>query len=221
MYHCKGAVVASALLLSMSAEGSVVNEFVPDWRGTNNTIFAGFESFRSGFGGFNPADRDGSSCGCSLFSFGSGSALDADSDIRSGDAGLDIKLVGGQFSTQRLRAFVVNMATWDGCIETDQMSLTMFGPGGATSTVLPAELTELYQESFEDGSVYRSRAYRFEMADGFLSIGSVLQWRLEFTSSAGVTLDAISIDMDFNTVPSPGAIALGVLGLSIARFRRR
>jgi uncharacterized protein (TIGR03382 family) len=49
----------------------------------------------------------------------------------------------------------------------------------------------------------------------------VSQWRLEFTSSAGMALDAIAIDLDFNAVPSPGAMALAVLGVTVARMRRR
>jgi len=215
-----GAAIA-AVVIAPLAQGAIVNEAVPAWRGQTNTVFSGWESFSSGFGGFNVADRSGSFCGCSLFNFGAGSVLDADGDIRAGDAGLDIKLVGGQFSTQRLRSVVVNLATWDGCVESSQMKLRLVSGDGAVTFIAPLELEERDQQVFNDGSIYRSRAYRFDVIDGYLSSGAVSQWRLEFTSSAGMALDAIAIDLDFNAVPSPGAMALAVLGVSVARMRRR
>jgi len=220
MYLFMGAAIA-AVVIAPLAQGAIVNEAVPAWRGQTNTVFSGWESFSSGFGGFNVADRSGSFCGCSLFNFGAGSVLDADGDIRAGDAGLDIKLVGGQFSTQRLRSVVVNLATWDGCVESSQMKLRLVSGDGAVTFIAPLELEERDQQVFNDGSIYRSRAYRFDVIDGYLSSGAVSQWRLEFTSSAGMALDAIAIDLDFNAVPSPGAMALAVLGVSVARMRRR
>ncbi len=220
MYLFMGAAIA-AVVIAPLAQGAIVNEAVPAWRGQTNTVFSGWESFSSGFGGFNSANRSGSFCGCSLFNFGAGSVLDADGDIRAGDAGLDIKLVGGQFSTQRLRSVVVNLATWDGCVESSQMKLRLVSGDGAVTFIAPLELEERDQQVFNDGSIYRSRAYRFDVIDGYLSSGAVSQWRLEFTSSAGMALDAIAIDLDFNAVPSPGAMALAVLGVSVARMRRR
>ena len=220
MYLFMGAAIA-AVVIAPLAQGAIVNEAAPAWRGQTNTVFSGWESFMSGFGGFNVADRSGSFCGCSLFNFGAGSVLDADGDIRAGDAGLDVKLVGGQFSTQRLRSVVVNLATWDGCVETTQMRLRLVDGNGAVTFIAPLELEERDQQVFNDGSIYRSRAYRFDVIDGYLSSGAVSQWRLEFTSSAGMALDAIAIDLDFNAVPSPGAMALAVLGVSVARMRRR
>lgn len=220
MYLFMGAAIA-AVVIAPLAQGSIVNEAVPAWRGQTNTVFSGWESFMSGFGGFNPADRSGSFCGCSLFNFGAGSVLDADGDIRAGDAGLDIKLVGGQFSTQRLRSVVVNLATWDGCVEATQMKLRLVDGNGAVTFIAPAAPEERDQQTFDDGSIYRSRAYRFDVIDGYLSSGAVSQWRLEFTSPGGMALDAIAIDLDFNVVPSPGAMALAVLGVTVARMRRR
>lgn len=220
MYLFMGAAIA-AVVIAPLAQGAIVNEAVPAWRGQTSTVFSGWESFSSGFGGFNSANRSGSFCGCSLFNFGAGSVLDADGDIRAGDAGLDIKLVGGQFSTQRLRSVVVNLATWDGCVESSQMKLRLVSGDGAVTFIAPLELEERDQQVFNDGSIYRSRAYRFDVIDGYLSSGAVSQWRLEFTSSAGMALDAIAIDLDFNAVPSPGAMALAVLGVSVARMRRR
>ena len=220
MYLFMGAAIA-AVVIAPLAQGAIVNEAVPAWRGQTNTVFSGWESFMSGFGGFNSADRSGSFCGCSLFNFGAGSVLDADGDLRAGDAGLDVKLVGGQFSTQRLRSVVVNLATWDGCVESSQMKLRLVSGDGAVTFIAPLELEERDQQVFNDGSIYRSRAYRFDVIDGYLSSGAVSQWRLEFTSSAGMALDAIAIDLDFNAVPSPGAMALAVLGVSVARMRRR
>ena len=220
MYLFMGAAIA-AVVIAPLAQGAIVNEAVPAWRGQTNTVFSGWESFSSGFGGFNSANRSGSFCGCSLFNFGAGSVLDADGDIRAGDAGLDVKLVGGQFSTQRLRSVVVNLATWDGCVESSQMKLRLVSGDGAVTFIAPLELEERDQQVFNDGSIYRSRAYRFDVIDGYLSSGAVSQWRLEFTSSAGMALDAIAIDLDFNAVPSPGAMALAVLGVSVARMRRR
>ena len=220
MYLFMGAAIA-AVVIAPLAQGAIVNEAVPAWRGQTNTVFSGWESFSSGFGGFNSANRSGSFCGCSLFNFGAGSVLDADGDIRAGDAGLDIKLVGGQFSTQRLRSVVVNLATWDGCVESSQMKLRLVSGDGAVTFIAPLELEERDQQVFDDGSIYRSRSYRFDVLDGYLSGGAVSQWRLEFTSSAGMALDAIAIDLDFNAVPSPGAMALAVLGVSVARMRRR
>jgi len=220
MYLFMGAAIA-AVVIAPLAQGAIVNEAVPEWRGQANTIFAGWESFMSGSGGFNVADRAGSFCGCSLFNFGAGSVLDADGDIRAGDAGLDIKLVGGQFSTQRLRSVVVNLATYDGCVDLEQMKLRLVNGAGAVTFIAPASLEELDQQIFDDGSIYRSRAYRFDVVDGYLSTGAVTQWRLEFTSSGGMALDAITIDLDYNVVPSPGALALAVLGVAVARMRRR
>ncbi len=220
MYLFMGAAIA-AVVIAPLAQGAIVNEAVPTWRGQTNSVFSGWESFMSGFGGFNSANRSGSFCGCSLFNFGAGSVLDADGDIRAGDAGLDIKLVGGQFSTQRLRSVVENLATWDGCVESSQMKLRLVSGDGAVTFIAPLELEERDQQVFNDGSIYRSRAYRFDVIDGYLSSGAVSQWRLEFTSSAGMALDAIAIDLDFNAVPSPGAMALAVLGVSVARMRRR
>jgi hypothetical protein len=220
MYLFMGAAIA-AVVIAPLAQGAIVNEAVPAWRGQTNTVFAGWESFSSGFGGFNSANRSGSFCGCSLFNFGAGSVLDADGDIRAGDAGLDIKLVGGQFSTQRLRSVVVNLATWDGCVESSQMKLRLVSGDGAVTFIAPLELEERDQQVFDDGSIYRSRTYRFDVLDGYLSGGAVSQWRLEFTSTAGMALDAIAIDLDFNAVPSPGAMALAVLGVTVARMRRR
>lgn len=220
MYLFMGAAIA-AVVIAPLAQGAIVNEAVPEWRGQANTIFAGWESFMSGSGGFNVADRAGSFCGCSLFNFGAGSVLDADGDIRAGDAGLDVKLVGGQFSTQRLRSVVVNLATYDGCVDLEQMKLRLVDGAGAVTFIAPASLEELDQQVFDDGSIYRSRAYRFDVVDGYLSTGAVTQWRLEFTSSGGMALDAITIDLDYNVVPSPGALALAVLGVAVARMRRR
>lgn len=227
MYLFMGAAVA-AVVIAPLAQGAIVNEAAPQWRGQANTVFAGWESFRSGSGGFNVADRAGSFCGCSLFNFGAGSVLDADGDIRAGDAGLDIKLVGGQFSTQRLRSVVVNLATYDGCVDLEQMKLRLVDGAGAVTFIAPASLEELDQQIFDDGSIYRSRAYRFNAValddsgpNGYLSSGAVTQWRLEFTSSGGMALDAITIDLDYNVVPSPGALALAVLGVAVARMRRR
>lgn len=220
MYLLKGAAIAAAVIAPL-AQGAIVNEAVPTWRGQANTVFSGWESFMSGFGGFNVADRSGSFCGCSLFNFGAGSVLDADGDIRAGDAGLDVKLVGGQFSTQRLRSVVVNLATWDGCVEATQMKLRLVDGNGAVTFIAPAAPEERDQQTFDDGSIYRSRAYSFDVIDGYLSSGAVTQWRLEFTSSGGMALDAIAIDLDFNVVPSPGAMALAVLGVAVARMRRR
>ncbi|MEY4832509.1 MAG: hypothetical protein RL527_722 [Planctomycetota bacterium] len=220
MYLFMGAAIA-AVVIAPLAQGAIVNEAVPAWRGQTNTVFSGWESFSSGFGGFNSANRSGSFCGCSLFNFGAGSVLDADGDIRAGDAGLDIKLVGGQFSTQRLRSVVVNLATWDGCVESSQMKLRLVSGDGAVTFIAPLELEERDQQVFDDGSIYRSRTYRFDVLDGYLSGGAVSQWRLEFTSTAGMALDAIAIDLDFNAVPSPGAMALAVLGVTVARMRRR
>jgi hypothetical protein len=220
MYLFMGAAIA-AVVIAPLAQGAIVNEAVPAWRGQTNTVFSGWESFSSGFGGFNSANRSGSFCGCSLFNFGAGSVLDADGDIRAGDAGLDIKLVGGQFSTQRLRSVVVNLATWDGCVESSQMKLRLVSGDGAVTFIAPLELEERDQQVFDDGSIYRSRSYRFDVLDGYLSGGAVSQWRLEFTSTAGMALDAIAIDLDFNAVPSPGAMALAVLGVTVARMRRR
>ena len=220
MYLFMGAAIA-AVVIAPLAQGAIVNEAVPAWRGQTNTVFSGWESFSSGFGGFNSANRSGSFCGCSLFNFGAGSVLDADGDIRAGDAGLDIKLVGGQFSTQRLRSVVVNLATWDGCVESSQMKLRLVSGDGAVTFIAPLELEERDQQVFDDGSIYRSRTYRFDVLDGYLSGGAVSQWRLEFSSTAGLALDAIAIDLDFNAVPSPGAMALAVLGVTVARMRRR
>jgi hypothetical protein len=220
MYLFMGAAVAVVVIAPL-AQGAIVNEAAPQWRGQANTVFAGWESFRSGSGGFNVADRAGSFCGCSLFNFGAGSVLDADGDIRAGDAGLDVKLVGGQFSTQRLRSVVVNLASYDGCVELGQMKLRLVDGAGAVTFIAPASLEELDQQIFDDGSIYRSRAYRFDAVDGYLSTGAVTQWRLEFTSSGGMALDAITIDLDYNVVPSPGAMALAVLGVAVARMRRR
>jgi hypothetical protein len=220
MYLFTGAAIAAAVIAPL-AQGAIVNEAVPTWRGQANTVFSGWESFMSGFGGFNSADRSGSFCGCSLFNFGAGSVLDADGDIRAGDAGLDVKLVGGQFSTQRLRSVVVNLATWDGCVEATQMKLRLVDGNGAVTFIAPAAPEERDQQTFDDGSIYRSRAYRFDVNNGYLSSGAVSQWRLEFTSPGGMALDAIAIDLDFNVVPSPGAMALAVLGVTVARIRRR
>lgn len=220
MYLFKGAAIAAAVIAPL-AQGAIVNEAEPTWRGQANTVFSGWESFMSGFGGFNVADRSGSFCGCSLFNFGAGSVLDADGDIRAGDAGLDVKLVGGQFSTQRLRSVVVNLATWDGCVEATQMKLRLVDGNGAVTFIAPAATEERDQQTFDDGSNYCSRAYRFDVIDGYLSSGAVTQWRLEFTSPGGMALDAIAIDLDFNVVPSPGAMALAVLGVAVARMRRR
>jgi len=220
MYLFTGAAIAAAVIAPL-AQGAIVNEAVPTWRGQANTVFSGWESFMSGFGGFNAADRSGSFCGCSLFNFGAGSVLDADGDIRAADAGLDVMLVGGQFTTQRLRSLVVNMATWDGCVETTQMKLRLVDGSGAVAFIAPTTLDENDQQTFDDGSIYRSRAYTFEVIDGYLSSGAVTQWRLEFTSPGGTALDAVAIDLDFNVVPSPGAMALAVLGVTLARIRRR
>jgi hypothetical protein len=220
MYLFTGAVVA-AVVIAPLASGAIVNEAAPAWRGQANTVFSGWESFLSGYGGFNPADREGSFCGCSLFNFGAGSELDVDGDIRAADAGLDVKLVGGQFSTQRLRSVVVNMATWDGCVEATQMKLRLIDGAGAVTFIAPTELLERDQQISDDGSIYRSRAYRFEVVDGYLSSGAVTQWRLEFSSPGGTALDAIAIDLDFNVVPSPGTLTLAALGVTVARFRRR
>lgn len=220
MYLFMGAAIA-AVVIAPLAQGAIVNEAVPEWRGQANTIFAGWESFMSGSGGFNVANRAGSFCGCSLFNFGAGSVLDADGDIRAGDAGLDVKLVGGQFSTQRLRSVVVNLASYDGCVDLEQMKLRLVDGAGAVTFIAPASLEERDQQIFDDGSIYRSRSYRFDVVDGYLSTGAVTQWRLEFTSSGGMALDAITIDLDYNVVPSPGAMALAVLGVAVARMRRR
>jgi hypothetical protein len=227
MFHFKGAALA-AVVIAPLAQGAIVNEAAPAWRDQPNTVFSGWESFMSGQGGFNIADRAGSFCGCSLFNFGAGSVLDADSDIRSGEAGLDVKVVGGQFSTQRLRSLVVNLATWDGCVETSQMQLRMFAADGTSTIIAPSSLVELDQQTFDDGSIYRSRAYTFDAvnpgspdSDGYLSSGTVIQWRLEFTSPGNTALDGITIDLDYNVVPSPGALALALLGLGLARLRRR
>ena len=220
MYLFMGAAIAAAVIAPL-AQGAIVNEAEPEWRGRTNTVFSGWESFMSGFGGFNVADRSGSFCGCSLFNFGAGSELDADGDIRAGDAGLDVKLVGGQFSTQRLRSVVVNLATWDGCVETTQMKLRLVDGSGAVTFIAPTTLNENNQQIFDDGSIYRSRVYRFDVNNGYLSSGAVTQWRLEFTSTGGTALDAVAIDLDFNTVPSPGALTLAVLGVTVARIRRR
>lgn len=220
MYLFMGAAVAVVVIAPL-AQGAIVNEAAPQWRGQANTVFAGWESFRSGSGGFNVADRAGAFCGCSLFNFGAGSVLDADGDIRAGDAGLDVKLVGGQFSTQRLRSVVVNLASYDGCVELGQMKLRLVDGAGAVTFIAPASLEERDQQIFDDGSIYRSRSYRFDVVDGYLSTGAVTQWRLEFTSSGGMALDAITIDLDYNVVPSPGAMALAVLGVAVARMRRR
>lgn len=220
MYLFMGAAIA-AVVIAPLAQGAIVNEAVPEWRGQANTIFAGWESFMSGSGGFNVANRAGSFCGCSLFNFGAGSVLDADGDIRAGDAGLDVKLVGGQFSTQRLRSVVVNLASYDGCVDLEQMKLRLVDGAGAVTFIAPASLEERDQQIFDDGSIYRSRSYRFDVVDGYLSTGAVTQWRLEFTSSGGMALDAITIDLDYNVVPSPGALALAVLGVAVARMRRR
>ncbi|MBM4111001.1 MAG: hypothetical protein FJ254_06545 [Phycisphaerae bacterium] len=203
------------------AHGAIINEAVPTWRDQPNTVFAGWESFASGYGGFNVADRQGSFCGCSLFSFGAGSALDADGNIRSASAGLHIKIVGGQFSAERLRSVVVNLATIDGAVAISQMKLRLVDGQGAITFIAPSTLEERAQEMGNDGSIYRTRAYRFDVIDGYLSSGAVSQWRLEFTSTGGVALDEVALDLDFNAVPSPGALALTVGGVTVARFRRR
>ncbi|MFM7809989.1 MAG: hypothetical protein ACKPEA_18980, partial [Planctomycetota bacterium] len=179
------------------------------------------ESFMSGYGGMNVADRSGSFCGCWFFNFGNGSGLDDDGNIRSGQSGLDVKLVGGQVSLQQLRSVVVNLATWDGAVASSQIRFRMVGADGSVSFIAPVALESRNQQEFADGSIYRSMAFRFDLQDGYLSAGAVTQWRLEFTSPGGMALDAIAIDLDFNAVPSPGAMALCVLGLTAARMRRR
>lgn len=203
------------------AHGAIINEAVPTWRDQPNTVFAGWESFASGYGGFNVADRQGSFCGCSLFNFGVGSVLNAQGNIQAGDAGLNIKLVGGQFSSDRLRSIVVNLATWDGRVESSQMKLRTVAGNGAVTIMAPSAVEDRDQQTSDDGSIHRSRAYYFDGVDGYLSSGAVSQWRIEFTSPGGMALDDIAIDLDFNVVPSPGAAALGVLGVTAVRFRRR
>lgn len=220
MYPFMGAVVAAAVIAPL-AQGAIVNEFVPTWRGQSNAVFAGWESFMSGYGGFNAADVTGSFCGCSLFNFGAGSVIDADGDIRSGAQGLDLKLVGGQFSLQPLRAVVVNVAIWDGELSASQMQLRLTSPNGTGRVVVPSFLEERDEQSFDDGSVYRSYAFTFEVSGGYLSDGTVGQWRIDMNSPSDVALDAVAIDLDFSIVPSPGAMALGLLGVAVARFRRR
>lgn len=220
MYPFHGAAIA-AVVIAPLAQGAIVNEASPAWRGQANTVFAGWESFVSGFGGFNIADRSGSFCGCALFNFGAGSWLQANGNIRAGDAGLDIKAFGGQFSTQRLRSVVVNMATWDGLVETSQMKLRLVDSNGAVTFITPTSMEELSEQVFDDGSIYRSRAYHFDAADDYLSSGAVAQWRLEFTSSGGMALDEVAIDLDFNMVPAPSTMALAFLGVMAARARRR
>jgi hypothetical protein len=116
---------------------------------------------------------------------------------------------------------VVNLASYDGCVELGQMKLRLVDGAGAVTFIAPASLEERDQQIFDDGSIYRSRSYRFDVVDGYLSTGAVTQWRLEFTSSGGMALDAITIDLDYNVVPSPGAMALAVLGVAVARMRRR
>lgn len=220
MYPFQGAAVA-AVVITPLAQGAIVNELVPEWRGQANTVFAGWESFMSGYGGMNVADRSGSFCGCWLYNFGNGSGLDDDGNIRSGQPGLDVKLVGGQLSTQRLRSVVVNLATWDGVVDATQMRFRTVGADGSVAFLAPVALEGRSQQEFADGSIYRSMALRFDVVDGYLSSGVVSQWRLEFTSPGGMALDAITIDLDFNAVPSPGAMALAVFGVAAARVRRR
>ncbi len=220
MCYCKGAMAAAVLCAPLVAEGSIVNELQPDWRFSATSVYSGWDSFMNADGGFNAADISGSNCGCSLFNFSPGAQLNDQSDIESLDAGLNTMVFGGQFfAERRLRRVVVNMATIDGGVSLDQMLLQIVGPDGGTSVAVPITLEERYLETI-DGRVHRSRAYAFDVGDGYLSTGAVAQWRLNFSSGAGTVLDAVSVDLDFSSVPGPGAVALIGLGGLIAARRR-
>lgn len=220
MFHCKGAMVATVLFAPLAAQGAIINEFVPNWRGQPETVYAGWESYMSGYGGFNIPDQAGSACACSLFNFGAGSVLDDDGNIDSAVAGLNVMVSGGQFSTQRLRSVVVNLATINGAVTGQQIKLRLVAQDGTISYVFPSVVQTQSEIVQADGSIHRSVAYKFG-GDGYLSSGAVAQWRIQFLSGMNATLDAVAVDLDFNPVPAPGAIALAALAAGMIRPRRR
>lgn len=215
MRWCALPVVAFVATASV-AEAGLVNPLIPAWAGQPFTQTATWNVFTQATGGANLPDGVGSSP-FSLMNFAPGATINASGDIVGASAPLYVMATGGTRGNQQSPINVVmNVATEGSVLAYSATRLTLFDAAGTSVSVAPTSYEIRYSAPAGLG-VAQTVAFVWSLPAPTLAASG---FRVEFlASSAGMTLDAVRLDLQY--VPGPGPLAAVALAGLAGRRRRR
>ena len=193
-----------------SATAEVINPLVPEWRGSANTEFFGWESFTQTFATPNFPDSP-FSMDAQLFNFASGATITSGGNLY-GANGLNLHIYGSGVPAE----LVLNFTTLGSTVNANAVQGFLGNQAQEGEFFAPSSSELRYEESLGEMGFIQTWAFTFD----FTSFqGEADNWALFFgTDSPHFSLDAATVDI--RAVPAPGALAL--LGLAgVARRRRR
>ena len=201
-------IVAVSAVTGM-ATADLVNPLVPDWRGDANTAFAQWDSFTSATGGPNAAEQGG---GWNLYNFGSGAIIASSGNLYGAGGALNIHVYPAAAPLYNMQEAVVNISFAGNPIDVANVRALVGTAEDGTYVTGTPEF-----RGGDGGFSPQTYAFNFDLSSaafGFQSLSFFFDSEL-----ANSSLDAISIDVLGQAVPSPGVLAL--LGLAGLTSRRR
>lgn len=205
-------VLSLALLAGAStcATAEVINPLVPEWRGSANTEFFGWESFTQTFAAPNFPDSP-FSMDAQLFNFASGAMISSGGNLY-GPNGLNIHIYGFGVPAE----IVLNFTTIGSIVDSDAFQAFLGDESQQGEYFAPTSSALQYSENLGEMGYIQTWAVTYDFSS---FQGDADNWALFFgTESPHFSLDAVTVDV--RSVPAPGALAL--LGLAgVARRRRR
>ena len=216
MRWCALAAVSCVVVSASVAEAGLVNPLIPAWAGQSFTQTATWNVFTQASGGANLPDGVGSSP-FSLMNFAPGATINANGDIVGASAPLYVMATGGTRGNQQSPISVVmNVATEGSVLAYSSTRLTLFDAAGTSVSLAPTSHEIRYSAPSGTG-VAQTVAFVWSLPSPSIAASG---FRVEFlASSAGMTLDAVRLDLQY--VPGPGPLAVVALAGRAARRRRR
>ena len=209
----------AAFVAAASAQAGLVNPLIPSWAGSANTQFAQWDSFTQASGGPNLADAAGSAA-FSLFNFAPGAFVTGSGNLYSINTALSLMIIGGTAGNAATPTQVVmNVATAGSPLNAAGARLWLFDNLGNSVSVAPASIEVRADAPVPPQGSAQTLALSWDLSGVSLVASG---FRIEMQAAApSMSLDAVRLDLNYNAIPAPGALALlAVAGFAAVRRRR-
>lgn len=215
-------VIASsvaAFVAVASAQAGLVNPLIPAWAGSANTQSAQWDSFTQASGGPNLPDSAGSSP-FSLFNFAPGAFVTGSGNLYSINTALSIMIMGGTAGNAATPTQVVmNVSTAGSLLNSAGARLWLFDNLGNSVSVAPASVEVRADAPVPPQGSAQTLALTWDLSGVSLVASG---FRIEMQAAApSMALDAVRLDLNYNVIPAPGALALLLVAGFTAGRRRR
>ena len=208
---------ALVAVVTGSAAADLVNPLVPDWRGDANTEYYGWDTFSQSFGAPNFPNTPPGNFNAGLYNFQSGAQISNSGNLY-GAAGLNIHIyTSSEDPAPAPVQAVMNVTTMGSLISLDSVNAYLGAPMGGGDYFAPVASELRANQPMGEMGALQTWAFTFDLS-GWQ--GGDTTWGFLFKGlDPHISLDAVSLDLNFNVVPAPGALAL--FGLAGIRTRRR